>query len=68
MLKAFTDDEVKVVYDLTKSVFEKNFAPFNPLTKAQILQDLETSRSQMGQGEYMDLEEAVDMIEKKYTL
>lgn len=38
------------------------------LSKNQILKDLEISRTEIRNGAYKDLEEAIDEIEEKYNL
>ena len=68
MLEALPEYEVKVIHDFTRSIFSRTLSPHKPLTKAQILHDLEISRAQIEKGEYSDLEDAIDEIEAKYGL
>lgn len=68
MLDNMPDSDVKVIHDLTKTLFEKNASPLRPVSKSQVLKDLEISRNQIKNGEYKDFNEALDEIEKKYDL
>ncbi len=68
MLDVMPEADVKVIYLLTRNLFEKGSSPFRSLTRAQILNDLEVSRKQIEEGEYLDFDDAMSEIEAEYDL
>ena len=68
MLDVLPESDVKVIYLVTKNIFEKEASPFRPLTKKQILADLAVSRQQIEDGDYLDFDDALKEIEAEYDL
>ena len=68
MLDVLPESDVKVIYMVTKNIFDKESTPFKPLTKKQIFSDLALSRQQIEAGEYDDFEEALDRIGAEYGI
>ena len=68
MLDVMPEADVKVIYLLTRNLFEKGSSHFRSLTRAQILNDLEVSRKQIEEGEYLDFDDAMSEIEAEYDL
>ena len=68
MLDVLPEADVRVVYTVTKSLFDKEASPFKPLSRQQILDDLEISRQQIESGDYLDFDEAISQIEAEYGL
>ena len=66
MIDLLPESDVQVIYAVTKNIFDKETTPFKPLTRDQILSDLETSRKQVENGETSDLDSAIDRLEAKY--
>ena len=68
MLDVMPEADVKVIYLLTRNLFEKGSSPFRSLTRAPILNDLEVSRKQIEEGDYLDFDDAMSEIEAEYDL
>ena len=62
MIDVLSESDVKVIYMVTKNIFDKESTPFKPLTRKQILGDLAISRQQIENGEYDDFDEALERI------
>lgn len=66
MIDLLPESDVQVIYAVIKNIFYKETTPFKPLTRNQILSDLETSRKQVENGETSDFDSAIDRLEEKY--
>ena len=60
------ESDLIVIYTVAKNMFDKVSTPFKPLTREQILEDLALSRKQIDEGNYIDMDEALDSIGAKY--
>ena len=63
MLDVLPESDIRVIYTVTKNIFDKETSPFKPLSRAQILQDLDESSAQIENGEYLDFEDSLREIE-----
>lgn len=68
MLRALPESDIKIIHDITYFIYTKRHNPSKPITKEQILNDLAISREQIANGEYQDLDKAIDEIETKYGI
>lgn len=66
MIDLLPESDVQVIYAVTKNIFEKETTPFKPLTRDQILDNLEVSRKQVEKGETSDFDSAINRLEAKY--
>lgn len=68
MLDVLPESDVRVIYAVTKNIYEKEASPFKPLSREQILRDLEISREQIERGDFLDFDKALEEIEVEYGL
>lgn len=68
MLEAMPEEARLKVFEYTKKLFtsERPANPYRELTKAQILADLEDSRSQLAAGEGLEMDTALNELGKKH--
>ena len=68
MLENMPADEQEQVFLFTQNLFhtKRQQNPFVPLTKEQILADLDRSEEQFENGQFMDASEAIEKIGKKH--
>ena len=68
MLQAMPEEARQKVFEYTQRLFvsRKPANPFVPLTEAQMLSDLEESRSQIAAGQGLDMKNALEEMGKKY--
>ena len=62
MLQTMPGADVQVVFDVTKALYEKQKSPLAPMTREELLHELEVSRFQAAQGEWKPALEAVWQI------
>ena len=68
MLDVLPESDVRVIYAVTKNIYDKEASPFKPLTREQIFADLALSREEIENGDYLDFEDALREIEADYDL
>ena len=68
MLESLPEEDLKAIHDITYRFYIHARNPFAPLTREQILTDLAISREQVANGNFMDFDNAVNEIRKKYGL
>ena len=68
MLDILPEADVRVIYSVTKNMFDRVSSPFKPLTREQILGDLAISRKQIENEEIIDCDDALNEIEVVYGL
>ena len=68
MLEVMPEELRVKVFEFTQKLFHTACpaSPYSELTAAQILSDLEESRSQIARGEGLNMEEALHQLEKKH--
>lgn len=68
MLRVLPEADVEVIFEMTKKLFEDKSSPFIPVSKEQILQDVEISEKQIDQGKKTGASEAIQELRKRYGL
>ena len=68
MLDVLPASDAKVIYLVTKQLFEKSASPFQPLTRSQIMADLALSEEQYTSGDYQDFDDVIAEVEADYGL
>ncbi len=69
MLEVMPVAEVQAVFEITKAIFEqRQESPFQPLTKEQILEDLEISSKEIEEGKFMEMSNAIQALRSRYGL
>ena len=62
IIKLLNADDLKKVVVFATGLLETSSSPFEPITKEQMIKDLETSREQIKAGMYQDFEKAIEDI------
>ena len=68
MLRVLPEADVEVIFEMTKKLFEDKSSPFVPVSKEQILQDVDVSEKQIEQGKTTGASEAIQELRKRYGL
>lgn len=68
MLETLSDKELQAIHDITFVIYSRNPIPLKPISKKQLLKDLELSRKQIEKGQYKDAKTAIDEIGAKYGI
>ena len=68
MLRVLPEADVEVIFEMTKKLFEDKSSPFVPVSKEQILQDLDISEKQIEQGKTTGASVAIQELRKRYGL
>ncbi|MDO5328307.1 MAG: hypothetical protein Q4G00_16580 [Clostridia bacterium] len=68
MLRVMPEADVRVIFEMTKKLFDDKASPFAPVSKKQILQDVDVSSRQIEQGNTQDTAEAIRELKTKYGL
>lgn len=69
MLEILPESDVQIVYNITKDLLEqRKSSVFKPVTKEQVMQDLETSTKQIEEGKYRSADEVIGRLREKYGL
>ena len=68
MLRVMPEADVRVIFEMTKKLFDDKASPFAPVSKKQILQDVDVSSRQIEQGNTQDTAEAIRELKTKYSL
>jgi len=69
MLELLPEKDIETIYVLTKKMLdEKKSTVFKPLTREEIIHDLETSSEQIRQGRCSSAEDVVKRMRGKYGL
>ncbi len=68
MLQTMPGADVQVVFDVTKALYEKQNSPLAPMTREEMLHELEVSRFQSAQGEGEPALQAVEKVMAEYGL
>ena len=68
MLQTMPGTDVQVVFDVTKALYEKQNSPLAPMTREELLHELEVSRFQAAQGEWKPALQAVEKVMAEYGL
>lgn len=68
MLRVMPEADVRIIFEMTKKLFDDIASPFAPVSKKQILQDVDVSSQQIVQGDIKDASEAIRELKTKYGL
>ncbi len=68
MLRMMPEEDVRVIFEMTKKLFDDKSSPFAPVGKSQILRDVDAASRQIDQGKTMDAAEAIQGLRKTYGL
>ena len=68
MLRVMPEADVRIIFEMTKKLFDDIASPFAPVSKKQILQDVDVSSRQVEQGNTQDTAEAIRELKTKYGL
>lgn len=68
MLRVMPEADVRVIFEMTKKLFDDKASPFAPVSKKQVLQDLNVSSRQIDQANVQDASEAIRELRKNYGL
>ncbi len=68
MLRVLPESDVEVIFEMTKKLFEDKSSPFVPVSKEQILQDVDISEKQIEQRKTTGASEAIQELRKRYGL
>ncbi|MCM1327601.1 MAG: hypothetical protein NC094_08750 [Bacteroidales bacterium] len=70
MMELLPEEDLIEIQSLTKKLFNLRNAdnPFQPLSKQEILKELQISREQTMNGQYKDMDKALEGIREKYGL
>ena len=68
MLRVMPEADVRIIFEMTKKLFDDKASPFAPVSKKHILQDVDVSSRQIQQGDIKDAAEAIRELKTKYGL
>lgn len=70
MMELLPEEDLIEIQSLTKKLFNLRNAdnPFQPLSKQEIIKELQTSRKQTMNGQCKDMDKALEGIREKYGL
>ena len=68
MLRVMPEADVRVIFEMTKKLFNDQASPYAPVSKKQILQDLDVSSRQIERGHTKEAAEAIQELKMKYGL
>ena len=68
MLRVLPEAEVQVVFDITRTMLEKQPSPFVPVNRENLLRDIDLSTEQFARGEAREARKAISDLRAKYGL
>ena len=68
MLRVLPEAEVQVIFDIAKSLLEKQPSPYVPVSKESVLRDIDLSTEQFARGEAREAQEVISSLRSKYGL
>ncbi|MBR3108611.1 MAG: hypothetical protein IKH30_15740 [Clostridia bacterium] len=68
MLRVMPEADVRIIFEMTKKLFDDKVSPFAPVSKQQILQDVDASAAQIEQGKTIRASDAIQSLRTKYGL
>lgn len=69
MLEILPESDIQYVFNITKELLEKRKASaFNPVSKQEVLEDLEISTQQIENGQYYTGDDVLHQLRDKYGL
>lgn len=68
MLRVMPEADVRIIFEMTKKLFDDKASPFAPVSKQQILQDVDASAAQIEQGKTVKASDAIQSLRTKYGL
>lgn len=69
MLEVLPDTDVQIIFNVTKELMDKHeTSPFKPVTKEDVLHDLDVSEKDIEAGRYSTVDEMTARLKAKYGL
>ena len=68
MLRVMPETDVQAIFEMTKKLFDGKASPFAPVSKQQIINDIDRSARQIGQGKTVAATDAVNELKARYDL
>ena len=68
MLRVMPEADVRIIFEMTKKLFDDKVSPFATVSKQQILQDVDASAAQIEQGKTIRASDAIQSLRTKYGL
>ena len=68
MLRVLPEAEVQVVFDITRTMLEKQPSPFVPVNRENLLRDIDLSTEQFAREEAREAREVISDLRAKYGL
>ena len=68
MLRVLPEAEVQVIFDITRHLLEKRPSPFAPVSKENVLRDIDLSTEQLARGEAREARDIIADLRSKYGL
>ena len=68
MLRIMPEADVQVIFEMTKKLFDAKASPFAPVSKQQILDDVDASAVQIKQGKTIKASDAIQELRTTYGL
>ena len=68
MLRMMPEADVRIIFEMTKKLFDDKASPYVPVSKKQVLEDADVSLRQIEQGKTTDAAEAVKELRAAYGL
>ena len=68
MLRILPESDVQVIFDITRTMFEKHSSPFAPVSKEVVLRDIDLSTEQFSRNEAREAQNVILELRSKYGL
>ena len=68
MLSLLPESEVRIIFDITRNMFEKHSSPFAPVNKEIVLRDIDLSTGQFSRNEAREAQNVILELRSKYGL
>ena len=68
MLRVMPEADVRVIFEMTKKLFDDKSSPFAPVGKQQVLRDVDTAACQIEQGKTTKAADAIEALRTAYDL
>ena len=68
MLRVMPEADVRVIFEMTKKLFDNQSSPFIPVSKKKILQDVDDAARQIEQEKTKKAADAIQELRMKYGL
>ena len=68
MLRVMPEADVRIIFEITKKLFDDKSSPFHPVGKVQMLEDADVSARQIAEGNTANAADAIAEMRAKYDL